>query len=126
VEDRLFATLDPLTRGDSAKTRKFRSPTPSDSFASAAQFSRSFRATLEEVNEADLLMHVIDASHPMWEEQRDMVEEVLPEPRAEEKPVPYVFSKIDALPGPHLVCAREWTSNWRRIPRSGARVAYPR
>ncbi len=62
----------------------------------------SFRATLEEVNEADLLLHVIDASHPNWEEQRQVVDQVLAELGAAEKPVLYVFSKIDAVPEPEL------------------------
>ena len=99
VEDRLFATLDPLTReidlGENSKvlltdTVGFIRKLPHNLVA-------SFRATLEEVNEADLLLHVIDASHPNWEEQREVVDTVLAELGAAEKPVTYVFSKIDLL-----------------------------
>jgi GTP-binding protein HflX len=113
VEDRLFATLDPLTReidlGENSKvlltdTVGFIRKLPHNLVA-------SFRATLEEVNEADLLLHVIDASHPVWEEQRDVVESVLAELGAEEKPVLYVFSKIDALPPTQLEAMEERIAN---------------
>ena len=108
VEDRLFATLDPLTReidlGESSKvlltdTVGFIRKLPHNLVA-------SFRATLEEVNEADLLLHVIDASHYNWEEQRDVVDQVLAELGAAEKPVLYVFSKIDAVPEEELAALR--------------------
>jgi GTPase len=113
VEDRLFATLDPLTReidlGENSRvlltdTVGFIRKLPHNLVA-------SFRATLEEVNEADLLLHVIDASHPVWEEQRDVVESVLAELGAEEKPVLYVFSKIDALPPTQLEAMKERIAN---------------
>ena len=113
VEDRLFATLDPLTReidlGENSQvlltdTVGFIRKLPHNLVA-------SFRATLEEVNEADLLLHVIDASHPVWEEQRDVVEQVLAELGAEEKPVLYVFSKIDALPESELAAMKERIAN---------------
>ncbi len=113
VEDRLFATLDPLTReidvGENSKvlltdTVGFIRKLPHNLVA-------SFRATLEEVNEADLLLHVIDASHPHWEEQRQVVDQVLAELGAAEKPVLYVFSKIDAIPEGELVALRERIGN---------------
>lgn len=99
IEDRLFATLDPLTRevplGESGRmvvtdTVGFIRKLPHHLVA-------SFRATLEEVLEADVLLHVIDASHPYWEEQREVVEEVLAELGAHEKEVLYVFNKADRL-----------------------------
>jgi GTP-binding protein HflX len=113
VEDRLFATLDPLTReidlGENSQvlltdTVGFIRKLPHNLVA-------SFRATLEEVNEADLLLHVIDASHPNWEEQRQVVDQVLAELGAAEKPVLYVFSKIDALPEPELRALQERIGN---------------
>ena len=114
VEDRLFATLDPLTReidlGENSKvlltdTVGFIRKLPHNLVA-------SFRATLEEVNEADLLLHVVDASHPLWEEQRQVVDQVLAELGAGEKPVLYVFSKIDAVPAAELagVAGEDWES----------------
>ncbi len=113
VGDRLFATLDPLTReidlGENSKvlltdTVGFVRKLPHNLVA-------SFRATLEEVNEADLLLHVIDASHPVWEEQRQVVDEVLAELGAKDKPLLYVFSKIDALPETELLALRERIGN---------------
>jgi GTPase len=102
VEDRLFATLDPLTRdvdlGGNARilltdTVGFIRKLPHHLVA-------SFRATLEEVTEADLLLHVIDASHSQWEEQQRVVEDVLAELGASEKPILDVFNKTDALGDP--------------------------
>jgi GTP-binding protein HflX len=99
VEDRLFATLDPLTRevelGDQFRvlvtdTVGFIRKLPHHLVA-------SFRATLEEVRDADLLLHVIDASHPQWEEQRRVVDGVLGELDALDVPVLHVFNKIDLL-----------------------------
>ncbi len=99
VENRLFATLDPLTRevdlGESQKvlvtdTVGFIRKLPHDLVA-------SFRATLEEVKEADLLLHVIDASHPLWEDQARTVIEVLEELGAGERPMLTVFNKMDLV-----------------------------
>jgi GTP-binding protein HflX len=113
VEDRLFATLDPLTReiqlGDTAHvlltdTVGFIRKLPHNLVA-------SFRATLEEVNEADLLLHVIDASHPTWEEQRDVVDQVLIDLGAGEKPVVHVFNKIDALSREDLAALQDRVRN---------------
>src|SRR5438270_775780 len=113
VENRLFATLDPLTReidlGENSKvlltdTVGFIRKLPHNLVA-------SFRATLEEVNEADLLLHVVDASHHNWEEQREVVDQVLGELGAEEKPVLYVFSKIDAMAKPDLEALRARIGN---------------
>ncbi len=99
VEDRLFATLDPLTRevalGDThvllTDTVGFIRKLPHHLVA-------SFRATLEEVREADLLLHVIDASNPTWEEQRLVVDDVLADLGVHEKAVLHVFNKVDRLP----------------------------
>jgi GTP-binding protein HflX len=123
VEDRLFATLDPLTReidlGENLKvlltdTVGFIRKLPHNLVA-------SFRATLEEVNEADLLLHVIDASHPVWEEQRQVVDQVLAELGAAAKPVLYVFSKIDAVPEAELAALRERIGNL--LPNSAVFVS---
>jgi GTPase len=109
VEDRLFATLDPLTRdvdlGENYRvlitdTVGFIRKLPHDLVA-------SFRATLEEARDADLLLHVIDASHPAWEEHLDVVEQVLVELGLEEKPVLHVFNKIDRLEHDSLVALQD-------------------
>ena len=79
VEDRLFATLDTLTRevdvGEGYRVRV----TDTVGFIRKLphHLVASFRATLEEAGDADVLLHVIDASAPMWEEQVDVVEEAL-------------------------------------------------
>jgi GTPase len=67
----------------------------------------SFRATLEEVREADVLIHVIDASHPAWEEQRDVVDEVLNELGAGDRPIVQAFNKIDRLDAESVIALRE-------------------
>lgn len=99
VEDRLFATLDSATRvcdlGQGIQvlltdTVGFIRKLPHHLVA-------SFRATLEEVGEADLLLHVIDASSPSWDEQREAVEEVLIEAGAGDRPTLLVLNKIDRL-----------------------------
>ena len=109
VEDRLFATLDPLTRevmlGDRERalvtdTVGFIRKLPHDLVA-------SFRATLEEVKDADLLLHVIDASHPAWEEQRQVVLDVLDELGAGDKPMLYVMNKVDALSDQELLALQD-------------------
>jgi GTP-binding protein HflX len=99
VEDRLFATLDATTRtvevGDGYEalvtdTVGFIRKLPHHLVA-------SFRATLEEAQEADVLLHVIDLSHPTWEEQKEVVDEVLAGLGLREHPTVLVFNKIDRL-----------------------------
>ena len=98
IEDRLFATVDTLAREvDVGEGYRYR-------LTDTVGFIRklphhlvaSFRATLEEAEDADLLLHVIDASHPGWEEQVDVVEtetaSVAP------KRVIHVFNKADLIP----------------------------
>jgi len=109
VEDRLFATLDPLTRdvdlGDHAHvlvtdTVGFIRKLPHHLVA-------SFRATLEETRDADLLLHVIDASSPTWEEQRIVVSQVLDELEVSDRPTLLVFNKIDLLEHDALLALQE-------------------
>ena len=113
VENRLFATLDPLTReaelGEHGKVLV----TDTVGFVRKLphQLVASFRATLEEARDADLLLHVIDASHPQWEEQRVVVDQVLAELELQEKPVLHVFNKIDQLDEPTLAAMRERIGN---------------
>jgi GTP-binding protein HflX len=113
VEDRLFATLDPLTRdvnvGEGQKvlltdTVGFIRKLPHHLVA-------SFRATLEEVGEADLLLHVIDASHPTWEEQRLVVDAVLADLKLHETPVVHLFNKVDALNAEEVAALKERMEN---------------
>ena len=99
VEDRLFATLDTLTRevdlgegqrGRVTDTVGFIRKLPHHLVA-------SFRATLEEARSADVLLHIVDGSHPDWEGQLRVVEKVLAELGLADRPVILVFNKIDAV-----------------------------
>jgi GTP-binding protein HflX len=110
VEDRLFATLDPLTRevdvGEHYRVRV----TDTVGFIRKLphHLVASFRATLEEARAADLLLHVIDAAHPGWEEQAEVVEGVLAEMGFEDdrQRVVHVFNKADLLPDPAAFLAQ--------------------
>lgn len=98
VEDRLFATLDPATRavGLGSGSRVLVTDTVGFIRRLPHNLVASFRATLEETASADLLLHVIDASHPSWEEQKRVAEEVLRELGAT-GPAVLVFNKLDRL-----------------------------
>jgi GTP-binding protein HflX len=100
VEDRLFATLDPLTREVEVGEGYAVLLTDTVGFIRKLphHLVASFRATLAEAREADLLLHVIDASHPAWEEHRDIVDGVLRDLGLEARPRCYVLNKMDALP----------------------------
>ena len=60
------------------------------------QLIEAFKSTLDEVREADILVHVVDISHPGFEEQMQVVEQTLRDIKADNKPVYVVFNKIDA------------------------------
>lgn len=113
VEDRLFATLDALTR--EVRLDDANSILLTDTVGFIRKLPHhlvaSFRATLEEVREADLLLHVIDVSHPAWSEQKAVVETVLAELGAGAKPVLNVFNKIDRIPQEDLLPRETETRN---------------
>jgi GTP-binding protein HflX len=100
VADKLFATLDTTTRrvyvGDNA------SITLSDTVGFIRDLPHtlveSFKATLEEAVDADLLLHVVDAANPQYHEQIDAVNAVLAEIGAEHVPQWLVYNKIDSVP----------------------------
>ena len=133
VEDRLFATLDTLTRevdvGDGYRVRL----TDTVGFIRKLphHLVASFRATLEEARAADLLLHVIDAAHPAWEEQARVVEAEMRSAEGgtrngtgsgEPARVIHVFNKADLLPDPDafLTQVRE------RYPHAVLTSAVPR
>lgn len=97
AEDQLFATLDPTTRQVDLPNHEPMLMTDTVGFIQKLphHLVDSFKATLEEVVEADLLVHVIDASHPQVDTQIESVHKVLDELGALDKPVLYVFNKID-------------------------------
>ncbi len=99
VEDRLFATLDPLTREVDLGERHRVLVTDTVGFIRKLPHDlvASFRATLAEVRDADLLLHVIDAASPIWREHRAVVDDVLREIGVVGKEVLHVFNQIDRL-----------------------------
>ncbi|HSJ32575.1 MAG TPA: GTPase HflX [Longimicrobiales bacterium] len=99
IEDRLFATLDPSTRVVELEPGMKALVTDTVGFIRKLphHLVASFSATLEEAMTADVLLHAIDASHPGWEEQKEVVEDVLRQLGLEERPTILVFNKMDRL-----------------------------
>ncbi len=97
AEDKLFATLDPTTRRLHLPTNQNVLLTDTVGFIRKLphRLVESFKATLEEVVQAELLLHVVDLSHPQAEEQILAVNSVLDEIGAAGKPTLMVFNKID-------------------------------
>ncbi|MEK7782355.1 MAG: GTPase HflX [Candidatus Binatota bacterium] len=116
VEDKLFATLDPTIRclrlpnGDRvmvADTVGFISKIPHS-------LIEAFKSTLEEVRSADLLLHLVDMTNPLFEEQIQVVEEVLRDIGAGDTPYLMVPNKVDVANAPS-----------QRLAGNGARAVYP-
>lgn len=125
AENKLFATLDTTVRKMVVGNLPFL-------IADTVGFIRklphglveSFKSTLDEVREADILMHIVDISHPGFEEQIEVVNRTLTEINAGDKPVVYVFNKIDAFTfvekheddlSPRTrqnISLEEWESSW--------------
>jgi GTPase len=98
VEDRLFATLDPLVRqGQEAWDRFLFIDTVGFIRKLPPQLVASFRSTLEEAREADILLHVVDVSHAGFEDQMKTTHRVLEEMKLDQKPVIKVFNKADRI-----------------------------
>jgi len=105
VEDRLFATLDPTIRQVNVEglqdvilidTVGFIRKLPHNLVA-------SFKSTLEEAAVADILLHVVDVTHPMFFDHISVVNEVLRELKISDKPMLFIFNKIDALKGKSIL-----------------------
>jgi len=99
IEDRLFATLDTTVRMVSLSSSKniLLSDTVGFIRKLPSHLIASFKSTLAEAAEADILLHVIDISHPKFEEQITVVNGILEELHAADKPTILVFNKIDKL-----------------------------
>jgi GTP-binding protein HflX len=102
AEDKLFATLDPTTRSFVLPNKQRVLLTDTVGFLRKLPHTliESFKATLEEVSEADLLIHIVDLSHPRVDEQMEAVDRVIKELDAYGKQTLIVFNKIDNLPPP--------------------------
>jgi len=100
AEDKLFATLDPMTRRVRLEGGQEILLTDTVGFIQRLPTTlvAAFRATLEEVSEADLLLHVVDASYPSMNWQIEAVEHVLEEIGAAGRPMILALNKIDLLP----------------------------
>lgn len=103
AHDMLFATLDPTTRKvklPGYKTHPEVLLTDTVGFIQKlpTNLVAAFRATLEEVQQADVLIHVVDVSNPVWTKQERAVRQVLSEIDASDTPIVTVFNKIDLLP----------------------------
>ncbi len=101
VEDKLFATLDPTTRRLTLPNNETVLLTDTVGFISNLphHLVAAFRATLEEVVEADVLLHVIDISHPNARQQAETVKNVLASMGAGDKPAITVYNKVDLVDG---------------------------
>ncbi len=96
AEDKLFATLDTTVRKVVIKNLPFLlSDTVGFIRKLPTQLVDSFKSTLDEVREADILLHVVDISHPTFEDHIDSVNKILGEIKSADKPVIMVFNKID-------------------------------
>ncbi|MEI8049777.1 MAG: GTPase HflX [Bacteroidota bacterium] len=98
AENKLFATLDTTVRKVIIENLPFLlSDTVGFIRKLPHHLVQSFKSTLDEVREADLLLHVVDVSHPNFEEQLEVVNQTLKEIDPQEKPMILVFNKIDAF-----------------------------
>ena len=99
VQDQLFATLDPTTRAFYLPngTKALLTDTVGFIRDLPSQLITAFKATLDELQYADLLLHVIDISNPNFENQLEAVESILQQLNLQEKPRIYVFNKIDRM-----------------------------
>ena len=110
AEDKLFATLDPTTRKLELPNGREALLTDTVGFIQKLPHTlvSAFHATLEEVQEADLLLHVVDVSSVNHREQMESVQSVLRELNADDKPILTVYNKTDLLP------------DWADIPDTAA------
>ena len=126
AENKLFATLDTTVRKVVIGNLPFlMSDTVGFIRKLPTQLVESFKSTLDEVQEADLLLHVVDISHPNFEEHIDSVNQILKEIKSLDKPTLMVFNKIDAYRpepwdeteliearGPRHYSIEEWEKTW--------------
>jgi GTP-binding protein HflX len=108
AENKLFATLDPTTRRLRLPTNQNVLLTDTVGFIRKLPHGlvEAFKATLEEVVQADLLLHVVDVSHPQVDQQIRSVDTVLEEIGADGKPTLMVFNKVDQLNGNQTALTR--------------------
>ncbi|MEV0897336.1 GTPase HflX [Actinoplanes sp. NPDC049802] len=126
VEDALFATLDPTTRRTAAEDGRVFTLSDTVGFVRHLphQIVEAFRSTLEEVAQADLVVHVVDGAHPDPEGQVSAVREVLGEVGADQLPELLVINKVDAAGEETILrLKRTWPDAVFVSARSGAGIA---
>jgi len=125
VEDKLFATLDPTTRRLTLPDRRTFLVTDTVGFINKLPPTvvAAFRATLEELSEADLLLHVVDITHKNAAEQCQTVEDILSELALDEKPRLTLLNKIDLLKGGDALA--DQLPDRRRFPLAAAQGMIP-
>jgi GTP-binding protein HflX len=139
AENKLFATLDTTVRKMVLEGIPFLlSDTVGFIRKLPHNLVESFKSTLDEVREADILLHVVDISHPQFEDQIRVVDQTLVELKAADKPVLMVFNKIDAYhhvqrdaddlsePGPENITLEELKRTWMAKTRHAVFVSASR
>ncbi len=111
AEDKLFATLDPVTRRLKLPNKKEILLTDTVGFIQDLPHDlvEAFKATLEEVTDADLLIHIVDISHPNFIEQMNSTYKVLEDLKSITKPMLTVFNKLDRYTGDPSVLLKKYS-----------------
>ncbi len=118
AENKLFATVDSTVRKVSIGNIPYLlTDTVGFIRKLPTMLIESFKSTLDEVREADILLHVVDISHPSFEEQMDVVNTTLTELGAGDKPTIIVFNKIDLYEPP---AEQEATEDWQEVTEDTA------
>ncbi|GAB4443507.1 MAG: GTPase HflX [Anaerolineae bacterium] len=117
VADQLFATLDPTTRRLTLPGGRLALMTDTVGFIQKlpATLVAAFRATLEEITEADILLHVVDCTHPNARQQAATVEETLSELNVHGRPILVALNKIDLYDGDLEALRRDWAVDYGHV-----------
>ncbi|WP_028841230.1 GTPase HflX [Thermodesulfobacterium hveragerdense] len=120
AEDKLFATLDPVTKAIRTPNNQVFLITDTVGFIRnlPEDLKKAFKATLEELYSADLLLHVVDISNPDFENQIETVNQILEEMELLHYPLLMVFNKIDLLPPSELQLLKALSNRYQAIPIS--------
>jgi GTP-binding protein HflX len=117
AEDKLFATLDPVTKAIRTPNNRVFLITDTVGFIRnlPEELKKAFKATLEELYSADLLLHIVDISHPEFETQIEAVNQILEEMGLLHYPMLIVFNKIDLLSPSELQAIKLLSSRYQAI-----------
>ncbi|WP_022855563.1 GTPase HflX [Thermodesulfobacterium thermophilum] len=123
AEDKLFATLDPVTKAIRTPNNQVFLITDTVGFIRnlPEDLKKAFRATLEELYSADLLLHIVDISNPDFESQIETVNQILEEMELLHYPLLMVFNKIDLLPPSEFQLIKALSHRYKAIPVSAKR-----